>query len=279
MLNIIICSRTKTISSGLSKNIRNTVGCDYELIVINNSENKYSIFEAYNLGIVKSKGSFLCFIHDDILFHTKNWGIVIEQILKSNSTIGLIGIAGAKIKTKMPSAWWDCEDCYKRMSLVQHYTNGAIQDCEVGWVNSRLEEVVAIDGVFMVSKKTDNIKFNEDLKGFHNYDLNLSFEYLKKGFKVVVTKDILIEHFSIGKLDETWYKSTLQIHEIYKKTLPLSTISKYDFKKQEFKNGIQFITNLLDFKLKKQAFKIWLRLIWIKPKSKFHFEFIKLFLK
>jgi hypothetical protein len=32
-----------------------TIGCEYELIIIDNSENKYSIYEAYNLGIERYK--------------------------------------------------------------------------------------------------------------------------------------------------------------------------------------------------------------------------------
>jgi glycosyltransferase involved in cell wall biosynthesis len=279
MISIIICSREKTISKTLQDNLHTTVGCEYELIVIDNSENKYSIFEAYNLGINKSSGEILCFLHDDILIHTQNWGIVIANIFNSNSAIGLVGVAGSKIKTKMPSAWWDCENSCKRMNLIQHFASGEIKDWQIGWNNETMEEVVAIDGVFMMARKVEGIKFNEELNGFHNYDLNLSFEYIKNGFEIMVTKDILIEHFSIGKLDESWYNSTLRIHKMYKKILPLSTLISYDFKKQEFKNGSRFTTNLMSFKLKRQAFNLWIKLICFKPISKFHFEFIKIFLK
>ena len=75
MISIIICSRDKSISEELSTNISETINHDYELIVIDNSKNKYSIFEAYNSGIKKSKGLYWCFIHDDILggaFDIKN---------------------------------------------------------------------------------------------------------------------------------------------------------------------------------------------------------------
>jgi hypothetical protein len=56
MISIIICSRTQTISSDYLK-ISKILLDDYELVVIDNSENTYSIFEAYNLGIEQSKGS------------------------------------------------------------------------------------------------------------------------------------------------------------------------------------------------------------------------------
>ena len=62
MISVIICSRTSTIGTALSENIKNSIGCEYELISIDNSKNTYSIFEAYNLGIQKSKFDFLCFI-------------------------------------------------------------------------------------------------------------------------------------------------------------------------------------------------------------------------
>ena len=70
MLSLIICSRNSDISATLKKNIETTIGINYELIVINNSLNHYSIFEAYNQGIRKSKYQFLCFMHEDILYHT-----------------------------------------------------------------------------------------------------------------------------------------------------------------------------------------------------------------
>lgn len=73
MISVIICSRAKIIKTNLFENIKNTIGCNYELIVIDNSENKFSIFQAYNLGIEKSLGDYLCFLHDDVFIHTDGW--------------------------------------------------------------------------------------------------------------------------------------------------------------------------------------------------------------
>lgn len=74
MISLIICSRTPTISEELSTNIAETIGCEYELVVIDNSKNEFSIFSAYNEGVKRSNGDVLCFMHDDILFRTLNWG-------------------------------------------------------------------------------------------------------------------------------------------------------------------------------------------------------------
>lgn len=278
MISIVICSRKSIISEVLSINIDNTIGCEYELIVIDNSDNKFSIFEAYNLGIERSKGEFIAFIHDDILIHTKNWGNVINAIFNDDENIGLLGIAGSKVKTKMPSGWWKCPDDFKEINIIQHLSNKEIEKWDYGFKGTSISEVVAIDGVFMVLKKKCNLFFNTTLKGFHNYDLNISFECKKNGFKIVVTKEILIEHYSNGVINDSWYESTSKIHHIYRKILPLKTTDIYDlgfFKELEFKNGKGFLSKFLSLGYKKEAMQIWIDLFFLKPNTIYHLRVLK----
>lgn len=279
MISIIICSRKQAIPEDLSKNIEKTIGYEYELIVIDNSENKYSIFEAYNKGIKNSKGKYLCFIHDDILFHTLEWGKVLIRIFEDDNKIGLIGIAGAKIKTRTPSAWWDCPQKYRVINVIQHTNNNKIEKQVVGFKqNSVQEEVVAIDGVFMFMRKVKGITFNNKIKGFHNYDLNLSFEHKIKGNKVVVTNQVLIEHFSQGNINKSWYASTLHLHKLYKHILPLKT---NDIKEaiNETWNESYFEKNAILNGEKKVAYKVWCQLFLKNPFSKNHLFYFKNFIK
>lgn len=278
MISIIICSREKTINQKLTENIEKTVGFNFELIIIDNSQNKHSIFEAYNLGISRSKGQYLCFIHDDIFFHTQNWGAVINTVFQSDPKIGLIGVAGSKVKTKMPSTWWDSNDEDLRINIIQHFVDKKEEHWQKGLAEKNITDVAVIDGVFMVAKKDKRIFFSKQLKGFHNYDLNFSFEYLKNGYRVVTTKEILLEHYSLGTLNKSWYDSTLHLHKLYNSMLPLN-FSNNNLKKLEFKNGSKFIHDLLHLKMKKEAFFLWLKLFYLKPKSKFHFKFFKQLLR
>lgn len=275
MISIVICSRTALLSDDLLHNIAETIGIEYELIVIDNSDNKYSIFKAYNIGLAKSKSQIVCFLHDDIHLITKNWGQILIKIFDENTDIGLIGIAGTKSKTKMPSAWWECPSEDLCMNINQYLRNGKKEHWYKGFEDNDLEDVVAIDGVFMVAKKDNSISFNTELTGFHNYDLNLSFEYLKNGYRIVATRTILLDHFSIGVLNESWYRSTLQLHKMYQDFLPLSKSDFKSSKNEEFVNGVKFINELLKLKLKTQAFYLWTKLFRIKPVSKFHFRFLK----
>lgn len=279
MISIIICSRTQNIPIRLNENIKNTVGYSYELIVVDNSENQYSVFEAYNLGIEKCKGEYWCFMHDDIFIHTDSWGTIINHIFKGNPDVGLIGVAGAKIKTKMPSAWWDCPEDQKVINIIQHFSNKEKEKWSFGFDNGQNAEVVVIDGVFMAMRKDNQIRFDSKMKGFHNYDLNISFEYKKQGFKIVVTNEIQLEHFSLGIINEAWVRSTYIIHQRYKNLLPLGKSKKPINKKVEVANAERFIEESFKYNLTIIAISVWIQLFHLNPISKYHYRFWKRIIK
>lgn len=279
MISIIICSRTKTINSTLFENIESTIGYPYELIVVDNSENKYTIFEAYNKGIERSKGDYLCFIHDDILFRTDGWGTNINRIFRENHQIGLIGVAGAKSKTKMPSLWWYCPGGHNVLNIIQHTSNKEKHNWNWGFKECFNEEVVIIDGVFMALRKDQRIRFNPAMTGFHNYDLNLSFECVKLGYKIVVTNEILIEHFSSGTINKQWVESSYELYSLYKKFLPLSLDKSKTNKKQEIVNAKKYLNECLKFKKYKIAFIISKELLYINSFSNSVLFFGKTILK
>ena len=271
-ISIIICSRAKTITPVLLENIKNTVGVNYELIVIDNSENNYSIFEAYNLGIKKSKSELLCFMHDDVLLHTNNWGTILVDIFNKNKNVGLLGVAGAKVKTKMPSPWWNCHYNQQVIKIIQHDGSAVPKNTEDGFGENSESEVVVIDGVFMVLKKSIGIMFNENMKGYHNYDLNISFECKQKGYQVLVTNQILIEHFSSGNLNKDWVESSHKLHNIYKSVLPLQVELNSLKKGDEVRNAASFIKQCFEFKKQRIGYLVWFKLFLLKPNFKYHFK-------
>jgi hypothetical protein len=279
MISIIICSRTKIISSTLSENIESTIVSSYELIVIDNSENKYTIFEAYNEGIDRSKGKYLCFIHDDILFKTEGWGANINRIFSENLKIGLIGVAGAKSKTKMPSLWWHCPGGQNVLNIIQHTPNKEKHNWSWGFEESSNVEVVIVDGVFMAIRKDERIRFNSEMIGFHNYDLNISFEYIKNGYKIVVSNEILIEHFSTGTINKQWVESSYDLYIKYKDFLPLSLDNSEVNKKQEIVNAKKYLNECLKFKKYKIALTISQKILGINSFSNSFLFFGKTILK
>ncbi len=278
-ISIIICSKNGFLEDELVENIKTTIGSEYEIIVIDNSKNKYSIFEAYNIGIKNSIFPYLLFVHEDVLFHSQSWGEILISYFNNDLKLGLIGIAGSKTKEKIPSTWWDNNKKFLYQNILHHYPNNEIKHEILGFKDkSTLEEVVVIDGVFIAMRKDISIKFDEKLKGFHNYDLSISLQFRQKGYKVCVTKEILLEHFSLGKIDESWVKSSIEFHHLYRKDLPQYSSEKSSRKDKAFVL-FRFIDYCRSTGNRKLAFLTWLKYLKLVPFSKNNTKIFFYFLK
>jgi hypothetical protein len=223
MISIISCSRSSNFNPVLTENISQTIGVAFEIITIDNSENKYSIFEAYNLGAKQCKYHILCFIHDDVLIHTSGWGEVVCNHFQEKNT-GAIGIAGGKYLAYMPGTWWSSGYWEQNIIHSSKEREEYKLDAVITSPGSR-SEVVAIDGVWFCVRKDlfDRISFDENtFKGFHFYDLDISLQVLKAGYKIFCVFDILIEHFSKGSYSKDWIGDALLFQEKWRDKLPTS---------------------------------------------------------
>lgn len=196
MISFIICSRSSNRSSSLRKNIENTIRIEHETIVIDNSSNSFSIFTAYNEGVKRANGSLLCFLHDDVLFRSTNWG---SQIVKhfEDENIGIIGFAGSHYIPSTPMYW------YSSPFVSQHNLNkdGNIIENHFHeeWFKEgeSLIDVCAVDGLCFFARKKifDHISFdNINYSGFHMYDMDICLQTLSLNYRVCVCRDILVEH-------------------------------------------------------------------------------------
>lgn len=240
MISIVICSKQKNLGDQLVVNITETIGCPYDLQIFSN---RTSITQAYEEGLSSSQYPIILFIHEDIFFHTKNWGVILLDHFKENSQLGLVGIAGSKSKTLIPSAWWDCPEQDKVFRIVQHNPDGSKEDQNQGFGSQKIVEAALIDGVFMALRKDIGAHFDKTLTGFHGYDLDISFSVQEQGYKVAVIQDILVEHYSLGNLHLDWLNAILHTHRKYKQILPIHLGSAGIG--QEFKNIIQLLKHYL----------------------------------
>ena len=263
MISLIVCTRRSILDHSFQNNIEKTIGSEFEWIIIDNSKNEFNLFEAYNIGIKRSSGDVLCFIHDDIIFHTQNWGERLDSYFENNQEIGLIGIAGSLIKTKTPSAWWDCPENLKVINILQHKAGSSFHR-KTGFNDIGLLEVEVIDGVFMAMRKNINVYLDEKIGDFHFYDFNLSLEVKSKGFKIAVSQEILLEHFSSGTINEDWCLSALKIHNKYATSLPLgvSNLDNMKIDKIENDNKLKFVDYLLIAGLRYKALNYCLKFLF-----------------
>jgi len=229
MISIVVCSRNTDISEILKQNIRITIGVEHELIVIDNSQNKYSIFSAYNEGVRRAKYPYLCFMHEDIEFHTLDWGRkVMNHFHESN--VGLIGVVGGHYLPDCPASWWSTE-C-RSGEFIQTYDyleNSPSKKIKHSWTRYKRESdkaisVVAVDGLwFCISKSLfEKIKFDDiSFQGFHCYDLDICMQIQQLKYDVRVVFDILIEHNSGGNHDLNLVLGREQFHRKWESLLPI----------------------------------------------------------
>lgn len=275
MLSIIVCSRNKTQSNEFSENIKSTVGVEFEIISIDNSENRHSIFSAYNIGISKSQYPYLCFVHEDVLFHSNNWGENVISHLQDYKT-GIIGVAGSDLVTRVPASW---------ATLISSSQNVILSDLTGKEPTKHLYEPenydqikrssITIDGLFMCMKKelTEKIHFDENLSGFHGYDYDISIQSIIAGYINYTVYDISIEHFSKGKTNIIYFRNLTYIFKKWEKNLPLigtnitqeelqqlpeiekeklyqltKKMARKGFESTEIISVIRYYANIIDFK-------------------------------
>jgi hypothetical protein len=236
MLSIIICSRNQTITQALYNNIEETVGIPYELIIIDNSINQYSsLASAYNEGVKKSQNAILCFMHDDILYHSKNWGGNVVQHFK-DPTVGMIGVGGSRYLSSIPSVWWACGQsminesngtiCHNSID-TNPYVQTETRHNVINPAMSLSTDVVLLDGLWFCIKKElfhtisfDSLTYN----GFHFYDLDISLQVHQQNKRIQAVYDITLEHISQSIHNMNWIESCFKFYRKWSKILPLSSI-------------------------------------------------------
>jgi len=237
--------------NNVSKSVKETIGIEYEIISIDNSTSNYSICQSYNIGAEKSNFEILCFMHEDLLFHTPDWGKAIIKHL-NDVTIGLIGVVGNNFKSKSNSGWWGGPGIPPEF-FKWHYIQGAsagkkTEHLYLNPQNEVVSDVVSVDGMWLCTRKETWLKnkFDEHhFKSFHFYDLDFSLQ-IKQSLRVCVIYDVLIEHLSYGTINKSWIESSIIFHDKWKKYLPLCTIPITPKQMQMFElfTASKFLTNL-----------------------------------
>jgi hypothetical protein len=238
VISIIICSVNPDYLKAAMQNISDTIGVEHEVIAIDNRKQGEGICKVYNDGAARSKYDFLCFIHEDVIIHTKDWGKRLAELL-SDQNIGLVGVSGAVYKSKYPGTWASCKKSLYRTYSIQRFADQ--EEPVVSYSNpggTPYSPVLVIDGVFMATRKNVFRRFQFDentFTGFHAYDLDYSLQ-VGRSYKVMVSFDILLEHFSSGHLNKEWLEASALLHQKWKKTLPASSevVDKRDASLSDF---------------------------------------------
>jgi hypothetical protein len=226
MLSLIICTRDEAALSAVSTSVAETIGVPYEIVAIDNSQGRYSICEAYNLGAVQAKYNLLCFMHEDIRFHSTGWGQTVVDILH-DPTIGVLGVTGGMYQVAAPAAWWGCGLDFCRENVLNLFADGHTEMDLRNPEGQRLTDVAVVDGLWMCSRKEVWQKYQFDaqtFQEFHFYDVDYCTEIFKHGYRVCVTFDLLIEHHSRGSVNTSWLHNALKYQQKRRGQLPFGVV-------------------------------------------------------
>ena len=217
---ITIGFSTRKIDNNFVELLKKSSGVSNPEIIPVENNGQFSLTEVYNKILNDSKNDIVILCHDDIYFDSKNWGQKILNHFKRNDEYGILGLAGT---TNMPKSakWW--EDFSKMRGIVNHEHEGKKWESKYSpSLGNQIDDVVLVDGLFIViNKKNIKKNFNEDIGGFHFYDVDFSFRNFIEGVKIGVMYDVRVTHKSIGQTNEQWEKNREVFAEKYKDVLPV----------------------------------------------------------
>lgn len=230
MISIIISTRKdQSALKGIIENFSTTIGVEYEFIFIENN-GKYSLCEAYNIGVEKAQFDYFCFVHDDILTKSENWGNRLISLIENDDSIGLIGVAGTKFKSTYPSGWG-------QSPYLSQFNKGHIFSKLVGqnenYFNfdkkttpNKIDDVVCLDGVFLFTKREvfHSCRFDDKmLTNFHGYDIDFSLQIYFQSYRIIVDRELLLIHHSGGNYSTQYTQANRLISKKWKAKLPVAT--------------------------------------------------------
>lgn len=222
MISLIICSRHPKIGRDFEKNIQMTIGdVVYELVWIDNSDNKYTICQAYNKGVMMAKYPYLCFMHEDIVFYTEGWGTMAIDAM-SDSSVGMLGVQGCTYFDES-TIYWTMSGFRKANTILPGQIEKKKEDDYPVFGN----DVVIVDGMWMFTRKDlfQDIHWDEHTyHGFHMYDLDLCMQIVSRGMKIRLADEVWIQHNSYGNWNVDFFQGCQLFHNKWDAFFPVSVM-------------------------------------------------------
>lgn len=156
-----------------------------------------SMASGYEEGRRKSDAKYNIYLHQDVLVIQKDILFRLLQCFQKDVKIGLIGLAGA---VSLPESliWWDSPERYIN---VAHTSPTQAEFLSYIPQHTPTVEVKVVDGVLMATQY--DIPWRADIfTGWHFYDVSQSFEYRRKGYKIILPEqtDPWIIHCTSSKV-------------------------------------------------------------------------------
>ncbi|MCI8530767.1 MAG: hypothetical protein HFH82_16840 [Lachnospiraceae bacterium] len=136
-----------------------------------------SMTAGYNAGMQQSDAKYKIYLHQDVFIINKNFLSDLLNVFE-DERIGLVGMVGAPKLPEHAVMWYG-----ERVGRI--YTSNVVKAGVSIMGGPEMNEVEAVDGLLMATQY--DIPWREDLfTGWDFYDVSQSFEFRRKGYRVVV---------------------------------------------------------------------------------------------
>jgi len=279
LISIIICGYNNVLSQKICENIKASCGVVSELLIVDNQKYNLPLTKAYNYGCSNAKFDFLVLVHEDVIFHTQNWGKILLHYFKDLQSPGVLGIAGSSYLPISPSDWWVSDQRYLHTNFLSNSKGGILGEGLLNRLGKKEpKKVFALDGMFLAMKKSvwEEFSFDEDFNGFHGYDTSICYRVSQK-YQNYFVPEILIEHFSKGYPNETWLINTAMANQSIHSYIDQIKRSSMIDKELEVKAYHLFLNQLKKFSTSYRyiIFQSW-RYLFRNLRHYFHFRLIYL---
>lgn len=229
---------TKHKDDNYISHIKKTIGVKHVEILCYENNRQYSLTEVYNMVLENAKYDVCILIHDDLVFKKKGWGNAILSFF-NNSEYGILGLAGTT-ELDETAIWWNKKE-YMCGTVYHQNTDRFGREYEYKNEYSAsspktIQDVVLIDGLFIaLHKQRIKIKFNEEVQGFHFYDVTFCLSNFQSGVRIGVVNhpNIQILHKSVGRVNDEWHRNKDWVLEHYRKLIPSKITPNNIFKEKK----------------------------------------------
>ena len=169
----------------------------------------------------RARYPYLCFMHEDIVFYTQNWGIMAIKAM-SNMAVGLLGVQGCTYFDES-TIYWTMSGFKKANTILPWQTVRRKEDDFPIPGN----EVVVVDGMWMFARKELFHEIHWDdasYRGFHMYDIDLCMQIKIRGLKIQILNELWIQHNSYGNWNTDFFEGCRMLHEKWDKYFPVSVM-------------------------------------------------------
>jgi hypothetical protein len=140
-----------------------------------------SMTSGYNDAMRKCNAKYKVYLHQDVFILNQNFVKNFLSIFQNNHNIGMIGMIGTQHLP--PSGVWSQSP--PLIGKVLEYRDFGYQIVGHGThPHTKYYPVQVIDGLIMVTQH--DISWNENMDGFHFYDVSHSIDFLVHGYQIVV---------------------------------------------------------------------------------------------